>query len=161
MRATNTELDGWIQEASGSWMRRDDLKPAQVSGFSGMLLPEDWTHPYAIILDRSGVYASLQPGGDSSADSGFVTRRYQLVNIFASAEDGAGKVWYLVGPRRWIRQELVAKFAPAVQPEGVSGRWVAVDLFEQTSNRVRRRCARFRHRHLKRPRGTPNRRRHF
>lgn len=132
INAINTGVDGWIQEASGRWIRREDAKPARPSGFTGMRLPEDWTHPYAIILDRTGVYASLRPGEAASADSGFITRRYRLVNIFAHAEDDAGNVWYLVGPRQWIRQELVAKFAPAERPEEVSGRWVAVDLFEQT-----------------------------
>lgn len=132
VRAINTQLDGWIQEASGKWMRREDVKLSNMSGFTGMLLPEDWRHPYAIILDKAGARASLRPGEPGSADSGFIARRYRLVNIFARAEDDAGKVWYLVGPRQWIRQELVAKFAPAEKPGEVSGRWVAVDLFEQT-----------------------------
>ena len=132
VRATNTQLDGWIQEASGKWMRREDLKLSKVSGFTGMLLPDNWTHPYAIILDKTGTRASLRPGEPGGAESGYVTRRYRLVNIFARTEDDSGKVWYLIGPRQWIRQELVAKFAPSERPEGVSGRWVAVDLFEQT-----------------------------
>lgn len=128
----NTAVDGWVQEEGGRWLSSEDAKPAQASPFTGMLLPEGWTHPFAIILDMTGVYASLRPGEAASADSGFVTRRYRLVNIFARAEDMAGKVWYLVGPRQWLRQEMVAKFAPAEKPGKVSGRWVAVDLFEQT-----------------------------
>ena len=131
-RAINTGLDGWIQETGGNWMRREDLKQASVSSFTGMLLPQGWRHPYAIILDKTGARASLRPGEPGSPESGYVTRRYKLVNIFARVEDEAGKVWYLIGPRQWIRQELVAKFAPAEKPEDVGGRWVAVDLFEQT-----------------------------
>ncbi len=132
VNAINTSVDGWIQEESGRWILRDDAELMQASGFRGMLLPADWTHPYAIILDKTGTYASLRPGERGRAESGYVTRRYRLVNIFARVEDDAGKVWYLIGPRQWIRQELVAKFAPAARPEGVAGRWVAVDLFEQT-----------------------------
>jgi len=132
INAINTGVEGWLQDESGQWIRLEDANPARPSGFTGMLLPEDWTHPYAIILDRTGVYASQGPGEAASADSGFITRRYRLVNIFARAEDNAGNVWYLVGPRQWIRQELVAKFAPADRPDDVAGRWVAVDLFEQT-----------------------------
>ena len=97
-----------------------------------MLLPEGWTHPYAIILDKTGIHASLRPGEEGSAESGYVTRRYKLVNIFARTEDADANVWYLIGPQRWIRQEFVAKIAPAERPENVAGRWVAVDLFEQT-----------------------------
>lgn len=128
----NTGVDGWIQDKSGRWIQREDAKPERPSGFTGMLLPDGWTHPYAIILDRTGVYASQRPGEAASADSGFITRRYRLVNIFARAEDSARNVWYLVGPGQWIRQEMVAKFAPSDRPDDVSGRWVAVDLFEQT-----------------------------
>ena len=132
IQAINSGVDGWIQRAGGEWIRAADAKPAQASRFTGMLLPDGWAQPFAIILDRTGIYASLRPGAAASAESGFVTRRYRLVNIFARAEDEAGNVWYLVGPRQWIRQELVAKFAPAERPSGVSGRWAAVDLFEQT-----------------------------
>ena len=131
-RAINTSVDGWIQDESGNWLRHEDLKQAKASVFTGMLLPEGWAHPFAIILDKSGTRASLKPGEKGSAESGYVARRYRLVNIFARVEDEDGKVWYLIGPRRWIRQELVAKFAPAAKPQDVVGRWVAVDLFEQT-----------------------------
>ena len=132
IQAIDTRVDGWIQRIGGEWLRAEDTRPAKVSRFTGMLLPDDWRQPFAIILDMTGIYASLAPGGAASAESGFITRRYRLVNIFARAEDEQGMVWYLIGPRQWIRQELVAKFAPAERPDEVTGRWVAVDLFEQT-----------------------------
>lgn len=132
VQAINTSVDGWIQENRGMWLRHEDLRKVQTSSFTGFLLPAEWRHPFAIILDNSGARASLKPGEKGSAESGYVARRYRLVNIFARAEDDAGKVWYLIGPRQWIRQELVAKFAPAARPADVAGRWVAVDLFEQT-----------------------------
>ncbi|MCY3799251.1 MAG: L,D-transpeptidase [Chloroflexi bacterium] len=130
--AINTSVEGWIQRVGGEWIRAEDTKPVNASRFTGMLLPHDWTHPYAIILDKTGTRASLRPGEPGSAESGYITRRYRLVNIFARTEDDAGKVWYLVGPQQWIRQELVAKFTPTERPQNVAGRWVAVDLFEQT-----------------------------
>ena len=132
VRAINLGVNGWIQREGGEWLRAEDAKPVNPSRFTGMLLPAGWRHPFAVILDKTGIYASLRPGETASAESGFITRRYQLVNIFARTEDDDGQVWYLVGPRQWIRQELVAMFAPAPRPEAVSGRWVAVDLFEQT-----------------------------
>lgn len=132
VNAINTSVEGWIQRVGGEWIREEDTKPVNASRFTGMLLPDDWAHPYAIILDKTGTRASLRPGEPGSAESGYITRRYRLVNIFARTEDDTGNVWYLVGPRQWIRQELVAKFAPAEKPREVSGRWVAVDLFEQT-----------------------------
>ena len=132
VRARDTSVEGWIQRAGGEWLLRSDAREVKASNFAGMLLPEGWEHPYAIILDQTGVYASLRPGGAHSKESGFVTRQFKLVNIFARAEDDEGKVWYLVGPQQWLRQEFVAKFAATERPDGVTGRWVAVDLFEQS-----------------------------
>ena len=40
--------------------------------------------------------------------------------------------WYLVGPDQWVHQTRLGKIAPVVRPEGVEGRWVAIDLYEQT-----------------------------
>lgn len=132
INATNTSVDGWIQREGGEWLRREDTRLARPSTLRGVLLPAGWTHPFAVILDQTGIHASLRPGEAPNPDSGYVTRRYQTVNIYARAEDDQGKVWYLIGPQRWIRQEYVAKFAPTERPEGVNGRWMAVDLFEQT-----------------------------
>ena len=132
VHAIDTSVEGWIQRVGGEWISRDDAKFVRASTFKGMLLPEDWQYPFAIILDQTGIYASTQPGIKGSADSGYVTRRYDLVHIYAQEEDAEGNLWYMIGPRQWIRQEFVAKFAPAEQPEEVSGRWVAIDLFEQT-----------------------------
>ncbi len=132
VRAIDTSRPNWLQGADGHWLRREDTDITRASSLRGFLLPADWQHPFAIILDKTGIYASLEPGGPRSPESGYVTRRYELVNIYARAEDLAGHVWYLVGPRRWLRQEFVAKFAPIEKPPGVAGRWLAVDLFEQT-----------------------------
>ena len=132
VRAADTSAPGWIQRADGGWLKREDVQLAQPSTLRGMILPQDWQRPFAMILDKTGIYASLTPGGKRSPESGYVTRRYELVNIFARAEDADDNVWYLIGPRRWLRQEFVAKFAPVARPEGVTGRWMAVDLFEQS-----------------------------
>lgn len=132
VQATDAQVEGWLQREGGEWLRSSDGKPEHPSNFVGFALPDNWRHPFAIIVDKSGKYASTRPGVFGSRDSGFFARRHRLVNIFARAEDHMGKVWYLVGPQQWIRQELVAMFAPAQQPADVSGHWVAVDLFEQT-----------------------------
>ena len=132
VQTTDAQAEGWVQRQGGEWIRSSDGKPENVSTFTGFALPEDWQHPFAIIVDKSGKYASTRPGVYGSRESGFFARRHRLVNIFARAEDHMNKVWYLVGPQQWIRQELVAMFAPAPQPEDVAGHWVAVDLFEQT-----------------------------
>ena len=132
VNAIDTSVPGWIQRTGGEWIRRDVATYTAASTFTGVELPADWRHPFAIILDKTGIYTSLRPGEKGSAASGYVTRRYDIVNIFAEAEDDAGNVWYLIGPDQWLRQEFVAKFAPVERPAFVGGRWAAVDLFEQT-----------------------------
>src|SRR5262249_54442627 len=70
-------------------------------------------------------------------DSGYLTRRYDMVNIFAEAKDADGWLWYMIGPNQWIKQTFLSKVQPAPHPQDengqdITGRWVAVDLYEQT-----------------------------
>ncbi len=133
VNAIDLSVDGWLQRVGGEWLQRSDASFVEASYYTGLLLPEDWQYPFAEILDRTGIYASLQPGEPGSAESGYVTRRYEVVNIFAEEFDSEGNLWYLIAPNSWIRQEFVSKFQPIEKPEGITAeRWVAVDLFEQT-----------------------------
>ena len=38
----------------------------------------------------------------------------------------------MVGPNQWVKQIYMTVIKPIERPEGVSGRWVAIDLFEQS-----------------------------
>ena len=116
VQAVDTSVPGWIQGAGGEWLRREDVELAEPSRFSGQLLPANWRHPFAIILDMTGIYASLEPGGPRLRESGYVTRRYELVNIFAQAHDQRGYLWYLIGPRQWLQARFVAVFATIPPP---------------------------------------------
>jgi hypothetical protein len=40
--------------------------------------------------------------------------------------------WYLVGPDMWIDQRWMAVVTPSQPPEGVTGKWLDVNLYEQT-----------------------------
>lgn len=132
VNAIDTTVEGWIQRVGGEWISREDATYNPASYYNGLLLPEDWQFPFAEILDRTGIYSSLRPGEEGTVESGYVTRRYDLVYIYAEATDDQGDLWYLIGPDQWLRQQFVAKFDRVERPEGVEGHWVAVDLFEQT-----------------------------
>lgn len=132
VNAIDTTVEGWIQRQGGEWISRDDARYVPASYFKGMMLPEDWDFPFAYILDRTGIYASLRPGEAGSAESGYVTHRYDLVYIYAEAHDDKGIRWYMIGPNQWVEEKFVAKFDKIERPEGVEGHWVAVDLYEQT-----------------------------
>ena len=130
--AIDTSNPDWIQIQGGEWVARTDAKYIEPSYFTGVLLPPTWNQPFAWVLDTTGIYASLRPGEEGSAESGYLTHRYDMVNIFAEAYDSEGWRWYMIGPNQWLKQTFVAKIQPAPQPLGIEGRWVAVDLYEQT-----------------------------
>jgi hypothetical protein len=132
VHAINTDNPEWLQIEGGEWIARAGAKYVEPSEFTGVILPKDWNTPFAWVLDMTGIYASTTPGGPSTKESGYLTKRYDMVNIFAEAYDKDGWRWYLIGPNQWLKQTFVAKVQPAQRPKGVSGRWVAVDLYEQT-----------------------------
>ncbi len=132
VNATDTSVDGWLKIEGGEWIPRDQTKYVEPSYFTGVILPEGWNQPFAWVLDTTGLWSSLEPGAPGSAESGYLTRRYDLVNIFAEAYDAEGWRWYMIGPNQWIKQTFVSKVKPVARPEGVTGRWVGVDLYEQT-----------------------------
>ena len=132
INAIDTNVEGWLQIEGGQWVNRNDATYQQASNFTGVHLPEGWEHPFAWVLDQTGIWASTTPGGPSTSESGLVPLRYQRFNIFAEAEDDEGWTWYMVGPNQWVKQTFLAVIKPTERPVGVSGRWVAIDLFEQT-----------------------------
>jgi hypothetical protein len=132
VNAIDLSVEGWLQIEGGEWIDRSLARYVEPSGFTGVLLPEDWNQPFAWVLDTTGIYASLTPGGPMSAESGYLTRRYDKVNIFAQAKDAEGWTWYMIGPNQWLKQTFVSKVMPVEQPEDVQGRWIAIDLYEQT-----------------------------
>src|SRR5262249_24582500 len=128
VNAIDDSTDGWLKIEGGAWIEKSVAKYVQPSTFTGALLPDDWTQPFAWVLDTTGIYASLTPGGEGSADSGYLTKRYDMVNIFAEAKDSEWWTWYMIGPNQWLKQTFVSRVQPVKRPEGVSGRWVSVDL---------------------------------
>ena len=131
--AIDLSHDGWIQIEGGNWIRKTDAKYSQASYFTGETLGNnDLTYPFAFVLDKSHIYTSAYPGGPRSSATGRFLNRYELVNLFATATDKDGWKWYMIGPNQWVEQRFVAKVQKIARPAGVSGRWVAVNLYEQT-----------------------------
>ncbi|MGB1285101.1 MAG: L,D-transpeptidase [Aggregatilineales bacterium] len=127
----STSVPGWIQIEGGDWIQDTTAEYTQASYLTGARISEDWQLPFAIILDTTGLYASSIPGQDQDPESGLVMLRYQRYNIYAETYDDEGWRWYMVGPDQWIKQTFVSVVKTVDRPEGVTGRWVAVDLYEQ------------------------------
>jgi hypothetical protein len=120
--------DGWIQINPGQWVPESDSVVARPSTFAGVLLPaEELKYPMAWVVKAT--FPSAYPGADSD-ESRPRLERYTRVNIFDSVEVDGWR-WYLIAPDTWIKQTLVGKVLFTERPEGVKGRWVSVDLYEQ------------------------------
>jgi hypothetical protein len=129
--AIDLSVDGWLQIQGGKWIKRDVAKLTKPSFFVGVTLPDGLKYPFAWVLDKSAIYTSEYPGGPPSANTKRTLVRYERVNLFATAKDDKGIDWYMIGPNQWVKQTFLAVAKKNNIPKGVSGHWVAVDLYEQ------------------------------
>jgi hypothetical protein len=125
-------IPDWLQIEGGDWLQEASARWVEPSYFTGVTLLNGIEQPWAWILDLSRIYTSEYPGGPASTETGRWIDRYERVNIFATAYDEEGWRWYMIGANQWVKQTFVSKVQPIERPEGVNGRWVAVDLYEQT-----------------------------
>jgi hypothetical protein len=132
IRALDLSVDGWIQFEGGRWVPRNLATAAQPSYFRGMMIDGGLDHWFGFVLDLSRIFVSAYPGGPRSQENGRWIERYEPVPIFSVATDADGWEWYMIGPNQWVEQRFLAVVKPIARPEGVTGRWVAVDLYEQT-----------------------------
>lgn len=132
VNAVDSSVEGWLKIEGGEWIQRQSAEYREPSYFKGVKILNGLEHPFAFVLDLSNVYTSQLPGGAASKETGRFLQRYELVNIFDVAVDDEGWRWYMIGPSQWVKQTFVGKVQKTERPEGVSGRWVAVDLYEQT-----------------------------
>jgi hypothetical protein len=133
VNAIDLSVEGWLQIQGGKWVNRKDATYDDPSFFTGVKSDEGLKHDFAWVLDKSNIYASEVPGGAPSAATQRVLRRYELVYLYAEAKDKDGWIWYMIGPNQWVKQTFLARAHQVPEiPEDVKGRWVAVDLYEQT-----------------------------
>ena len=130
--ATDLTNNEFIQIQGGQWVRRSDAEYTVPSNFTGARITDGLEHEFAFVLDLSRVAVSRYPGGPRDNEYGRFLERYEIVNIYATAYDDEGWRWYMIGPNEWVKQTFVSKVSKITPPEGVTGRWVAVDLYEQT-----------------------------
>ena len=123
------QVGDWVEINEGEWVNSDDVQVQRASRFAGVQIVEPLTYPLAWILINT--YTVEVPGGPQIIDPARLHRRYERLNVYATVEVD-GHNWYLIGPHEWVYHTWVAIAKPTPRPEGVGGRWVAVDLYEQT-----------------------------
>lgn len=123
------EVEDWVEINVNQWVRAMDVTAQQASTFAGARIHEPLEYPLAWILINT--YTAEYPGGPQVIDTARLHFRYDAVNVYATVElDGHN--WYLIAPGQWVYHTWVGLVQDVTQPEGVSGHWVAVDLYEQT-----------------------------
>jgi lipoprotein-anchoring transpeptidase ErfK/SrfK len=124
-------VKGWVQIGRDEWLPQDAVGPmnANVSRFSGVTLP-DGLPDRAFGWVLTTVQPSRTPGTDPDKTAQNI-KRYTLVTLFAVKNVDSWN-WYLIGPDQWIIEKQIARIRPVDRPVDVTGKWYAVDLYEQT-----------------------------
>ncbi|MCS7059665.1 MAG: L,D-transpeptidase [Anaerolineae bacterium] len=131
------EIDGVrvSQINPDEWILADKLTLTRPSRFQGQRFDQMPDRPFAWVL--SEFQPTLEPGGNTNAAAP-VYRRYQVVQIYEKAVVGS-TIWYRIGEQQWTRQQrlgLVTLRQPPFQirslRERVHGKWIFVNLYEQT-----------------------------
>ena len=115
---------------SSEYIRASDVSVIAPTQFQGVGLAANPAYPFGWVVAPKGVRPSLLPGAIPPRTRP-VLRRRSLVQIFAVQHVGQWD-WYLVGPNQWVEQRAVAKVDFNPPPAGVSGKWIQVNLYEQT-----------------------------
>ncbi len=116
------------QTRSGQFIRAADVKVVEPSRWQGVKLAARPDVPFGWLV--KAVRPSALPGLEAPRSTPRLARGRQVF-IFGSVRVGRWN-WYLVGPGQWVEQRAVAVVTFHPPPEGVSGNWVQVDLYEQT-----------------------------
>ncbi len=118
----------WFRINKGEFVRRSEVSISETSQFGGVTFEEQLERPFAWLV--STVHPMRTPGGEINQDVRPL-RRYDTVQIFNTVNVD-GWDWYQVGHNQWVEQRTVSVLNTPEPPEEVSGRWIAVNLFEQT-----------------------------
>jgi hypothetical protein len=113
---------------TGEYIRAADVSVIKPTDFQGLHFSGTPAYPVAWIV--TNVRPSLLPGAAPPRDRPVLPRR-SVVQIFAVQRVGQWD-WFLIGPDQWVEQRTVSKINFNPPPEGVSGKWIQVDLYEQT-----------------------------
>ena len=129
VRVVDDSVEGWVQTQDGLWIQASDATWYEPSTYRGVLLLDNLESPFAWVLGDQMTVPF--PGAEQSMETGRYLQRYDRVNLFSEFQDEEGWFWYMVGPDEWVEQRNISIPKPVERPEGVEGRWVAIDIYEQ------------------------------
>ncbi len=98
--------------------------------FAGLVFERNPRTPFGWIIDEARPRRA--PNYDSP-ETGQVLYRETIVPVYG-LQEAANTTWYMVGPSAWVERRYIRQLVVnPVPPEGVTnGRWIEVNLYEQT-----------------------------
>ena len=129
-----TDHGRFFQLRSGGWMRVASRVSIPRSYPGGLEFTRTPLNSFGWILPLApSVETQRTPGYAQIETTGHLIYPYQVVQVYDTAlVDDTD--WCLVGPDEWLEGRFIGRVLPnPTPPEGVTnGRWVEVNLFEQT-----------------------------
>jgi hypothetical protein len=116
------------QIRSGQYIRASDVKPVEPTSFQGLWFTANPERPFGWLVRT--IRPSPRPGAEPSKETNRLPR-YRTVQLFGVVKAGRW-AWYQIGPDQWVEQRNLSIVNRQPPPEGVSGKWIQVDLYEQT-----------------------------
>jgi hypothetical protein len=130
LEAVDTGKGIYFRMPSGEWMPGDGSRVGVGPIFQG--LEFSLTPPNAFGWAWDGTEIRSQPSYAKNVVIGEL-RQYDEVQVYAT-QTVEGTEWNLIGPDQWVEARKMAVVSPnTTPPDGVTnGRWIDVDLAEQT-----------------------------
>jgi hypothetical protein len=116
---------------NGSWIPGKGARVSEVSSYQGLEFPTTPHNPFGWAFEYIPV---KQMPGYNTLESGIYLNPFIDIFQVYDTQNVDGTDWNLIGPNQWVEARKVAVVTPSrIPPEGVvTGRWIDVDLAEQT-----------------------------
>lgn len=118
----------FIRINNGEYVKAGELATVTPSDYQGIALTKQPERPFAWVVRPFN--PRITPGGAENPTATPLTR-YDIVQIYGKEHHGEYE-WYLIGHNQWVEQRNLGVVEVTAPPEGVKGKWISVNLFEQT-----------------------------
>lgn len=120
---------------NGGWIPGKGSRIGEYSRFQGLQFqktpPNAFAWPLTYYIDKIPVYSA--PSYSAPLTDRIIYPYVDIVQVYAT-QSGDGVDWNMIGSNQWVEARIFATVTPnPTPPEGVTtGRWINVDLAEQT-----------------------------
>ncbi|HMR98976.1 MAG TPA: L,D-transpeptidase [Anaerolineales bacterium] len=115
----------------GSWIPGKGARVSEISSYQGLEFTSTPKRPFGWAFEYIPIKQA--PGYNAPETGNFINPFTELLQVYQTQNvDGAD--WNMIGPNQWVEARKVAIITPNTvpPPEATTGRWIDVDLAEQT-----------------------------